>query len=73
MTGRQMRTVSCENKSLLSRVGAGGGALRGRNGVFGADGWVSACALEALESNSVSELCNSNDRRVVLVHEFPET
>lgn len=65
-------TVSCRNSNLLGRVGAGGGALRGRSEVISAEGQISARTLEGIQCHAVSELCNSNDGRVILIDEFPE-
>jgi hypothetical protein len=41
--------------------------------VVGAEGWVSACPLERVESDAVAELCNSNNGGIIFVDEFPKT
>lgn len=40
--------------------------------VVGSEGRVSAGTLEGVESDAVTELCDSNHRRIVLLDEFPK-
>lgn len=41
--------------------------------LVGSEGRVSAGTLERVESDTVTEFCDSNNRRVVLLDEFPKT
>jgi hypothetical protein len=73
MRGMTLRPCERVRRDLLRRGRAGGGSLGRILEFVGSQGRVSACALEGFEGHTVAEFGDSDDGRVVLLDEFPET
>lgn len=61
-----------EMMGLLRRGRAGGSTLRGSFELVVPERRVSACAFEGVKSDAVAKFCDSDNRRVVFLDEFPQ-
>lgn len=65
--------IMSEVMGLLRGGRAGGSTLRWGFELVVPERRVSACAFEGVEGDAIAKFCDSDNRRVVFLDEFPET